>query len=1069
MNIIRRAALAAALLLATAFAASAQITVSVKDKDIRSVIQQIEKTTDYRFFYSSSLQDLDRKVSIVAKNEPVGKFLNRLFKGTDIKYVLKGDQISLTGSPAVSQEGGGVRSDEGQTAPPKHYILTGEVKDGDGQPLIGVNITIKGRSSSIGTSTDINGNFKFETLPDDAILEFDYVGFRHEEMKVSGRSSISLTMLEDSQVLDEVVVIGYGTLEKRELTSSVSSIKSKELIGGNVSTPLQAISGKVTGLDTYSSAGTDPNGSVSVQLRGINSVLADMGPLIVVDGIPGGNMNVLQKEDIVSIDVLKDASAAAIYGTRASGGVILVTTRRGKEGRTDISYSTELTTETIAKKADVLTADEWRTLGLTDYGGSTDWFDEITRTPFTQRHVLTMNGGSRNAQVYASVNYKKAMGMSIGSDRQDIGGLMNFNYLTDSGFLEMKGGINYVDTRSDYTTSGIFRDALYLNPTIPVYNPDDPSGYNILSGNSRSNPVAWINLREDYGNSTRMQANLSAVLHIAKGLTTTATGGYVGTFSNSGYWESALHRSSRDNNRKGYASQEWGRYQLESFEWVTNYNAIFGDHNLKAVAGYSFQQTGQGLTFSASNADFSIDGEKWFNMGEGKYLAEGRSSLSSYKSPRERVIAVFGRVNYSFRDKYLFAASIRREGSSKFGSNNKWGWFPSVSAAWRISSEPFMQNFSGWLNDLRIRAAYGRTGNQGFDPGVTTRMYKSDTDPYLINGVWTTVYGLAKNVNYNLQWETKDEYNIGMDFDMLGHRLSGKFDVYKRFVGNLIYDISVAQPPAVYPTTTENVGNLMNVGFEFELSGVPIQKQDMSYRVTLKGSHNETTLSSLWGNQTFYDTMSFPSPGSPGTAVRLQPGTKIGQFYIWKYAGIAEDGSWLLYDKDNNVIPASEKTQADKRYIGNAIPKLELSLDNQFTYKNFDLDIFFRSWLKYDVYCMMDMYYGLPNTVDQNMLRSQYEKNKNITGEKELCDYFLEDGSFLKLDAVSMGYTLPFKSSKAFIKSLHFTLTGRNLFCLTGYSGLDPEVDVTGLTPGFEGLYVYPRTRTYTLGIQVNF
>ncbi|MFB0973200.1 MAG: carboxypeptidase-like regulatory domain-containing protein, partial [Bacteroidales bacterium] len=406
MNIIKRAVLASVLLFATSFAASAQITVSVRNKDIRSIIQQIEKTTDYRFFYSSSLKDLDRKVSIAAKNEPIGKFLERLFKGTDIKYVLKVEQISLTGSTAGLTESGGGKVDEGQTAPPKHYVLTGEVKDSDGQPLIGVNITIKGRSSTIGTSTDINGNFKFETLPDDAILEFDYVGFRHEEVNVSGRSSISLTMVEDSQVLDEVVVIGYGTLEKRELTSSVSSIKSKELIGGNVSTPLQAISGKVTGLDTYSSAGTDPNGSVSVQLRGINSVMADMGPLIVVDGIPGGNMNVLQKEDIVSIDVLKDASAAAIYGTRASGGVILVTTKRGKEGRTDISYSTELTTETIAKKADVLTASEWRTLGLTDYGGTTDWFDEITRTPFTQRHVLTMNGGSRNAQVYASVNSK---------------------------------------------------------------------------------------------------------------------------------------------------------------------------------------------------------------------------------------------------------------------------------------------------------------------------------------------------------------------------------------------------------------------------------------------------------------------------------------------------------------------------------------------------------------------------------------------------------------------------------------------------------------------------------------
>ena len=1013
-------------------------------------MQKIEKSGDYRFFYSSDLQGLDKVISVKAENETISEVLDKVFKGTEIKYsILDGGQISLTSSqPKVAASG----------------LVKGKVVDSDGLPLIGVSVSVK-NSDSVGSITDVDGNFEFDNVSSNATLVFNYLGFTRKEVQLAGRADVKVVMQESSEVLDDVVVVGYGTMEKRELTSSVSSLKTKDFMGGNTSSPLQALAGKITGLSIYSNAGSDPNGGFSLQLRGVNSIKADNEPLIVVDGVPGGSINVLQKEDIVSIDVLKDASAAAIYGTRASGGVILVTTRSGSEGRVSVNYSGELTTETIARRAQTLTADQWRAQGYDDYGASTDWFDAITRTPFTQKHMVSMSGGTKQFNAYASVYYKGAQGMSIGSDREEIGGRLNFTFKTLEDRLELSGRVNYVDIQSNYTSSGIFKDALTLNPTIPIYNDEDPSGYNILTGNDEWNPVAHINLREDVGHNNRLQASFSAKLHILKGLSTTLTVGTNQLFNNYAEWYSALHRESRDENRSGYASQSWNRSATKSLEWIGNYEARFGKHSLKALAGYSFQETGMKLEFEGDNADFAIDGMKYFDMGEGQYLAQGRAGLSSYQSPRERLISLFGRVNYNYDDRYLLTVSARYEGSSKFGDNNKWGLFPGVSGAWRISSEHFMEDVT-WLNDLRLRAGVGLTGNQGFSPGVTTRMYKSDTDPYYVNGKWVTVYGLAKNVNYDLQWETKTDWNIGIDFDVLNHRLSGKFDYYVRHIGNLIYDIDVPQPPAVYATTTKNVGGMISNGYEFEISGVPVQTKGWNWVSTIRASHNSTKLLSLLGDDTYYDTYSFPSPGSPGTAVRLAPGQEIGQFFLWKYAGIDEDGNWLLYDKDNNIIPAEEKTVDDKRYIGSSVPDLELSWDNTVTWKNFDLNVFFRSWIGHEVFNMTEMYYGIQNVTGKNIITSALTKNGHITGEKELCDYFLEDGTFLKLESVSLGYTLKFKR---FVDSLRLSVSGRNLFTLTGYSGLDPEINTTGLTPGFEGLNMYPRTRIFTLGVQLNF
>ena len=1057
MSSIRKTCLALlALAVCMPLCTFAQITVSARKTAIRSVIQQIERTSEYRFFYNSSLPDLDRKVDIEVKDAAIGATLDKLFGGTAIAYTVSNYQISLA---AKKEEA------------PRN--LSGVVTGEQGEKLIGVTVIVKGTGKAC--ATNVNGQFAFgEPLPN-ATLIVQSIGYKTQEVPVQGRTSLDIVLREESLQLDDVVVIGYGTLDKRELTSSITSLKNSDLLAGNTASPLQAIAGKVPGLNIVSASGTDPNSSISIQLRGANSIKSEQGPLIVVDGIPGGNMDILQKEDIVSIDVLKDASAGAIYGTRASGGVILVTTRMGQIGAPAVSYTGEFTTETVRRKAEVLSADEWLAHGQADRGGRTDWFDAITRTPFTQRHIVTMSGGTKNFSAYASLFYKNAQGMTIRSDKREIGGRFNFKFLTLNDRLELSGRLNYVDSKANIAPSSIFRDAMNLNPTIPVYNPDDPSGYKILEGEGEWNPVAVLALSENADHTARLQADVSAKMSIYDGLSTTLTVGTVGTSANKAYWESALHRRSRELARNGYAEQKWSTQNTESLEWIFNYNKLFGAHSIKAVAGYSYQRLGRKEKFEGDNANFSVDGTKWYNMGEGTWLKEGRSSIYSHKEPLETLVAYFARVNYSYADRYLLSVSARYEGSSKFGANNRYGWFPAVSAAWRISNESFMKN-AKWLDDLRIRFGYGRTGNGWFAPGVTTRMYKYDTSSSVVrtwyfNGAWSSVYGLARNVNPDLQWETKDEYNFGVDFQVLKGRLSGKLDVYKRKVDNMIYDISVSQPPAVYDKTTMNVGSMENNGFEIELTGVPVQTKDWNYTTSLQISRNKTRLITLWGSQTNFDDYEFPTPGSPGKAVRLSPNEDIGRFYIWKYAGIADDGSWLLYDKDNNIIPAAEKTLEDKRHIGQAMPDVILSWDNSISWKNFDLSLFFRSWIGNDVFNMTEMYHGLQSASGQNTrnrLKTAFGRNANITGEKELCDYFLEDGSFLKLDAATLGYTLRIPSIKSYIRSIRFTFTARNVFCLTKYRGIDPEVNSNGLTPGFEGLEVWPSTRVFTFGITLN-
>lgn len=946
-------------------------------------------------------------------------------------------------------------------------VLSGSITDEAGNPLAGATIHVKGTPKS--TASDQNGIFKLNNVKKNEVISIHMIGFTTQEVRYNSETTLNIKMISVAQSLEEAVVVGYGTIDKKELTSAVSTIKQKDMVAGTVS-PLLAIQGKVPGLSVISTNGTDPNAGISLQLRGVNSVNASQGPLVVIDGVPGGDINSVAKEDIESINVLRDASAAAIYGTRASGGVILITTKRPQIGKAQVNFTSEYFIETVRKKPEVLSAEKFIEYGLgNDLGHKTDWYDEVTNNnPFSHRQVVNISGGSENANVYTTFTKRDATGMAITSKREEIGGRINSSFKFFDGFAELNTNVSYNEAKAFGSNNDIFNMAMVLNPTETPYDVNDVSGFNVLVGGyDYWNPVAEVKLRSDLKQFKYLLANSTLKLNLTEHLTTSATIGVKNNSEHGTYYRSAQHRLSRQDGVDGNASQYYNKYNDRVFEWTVNYNNRWADHAVNAVAGYSYQDfNGQG--FSANNSDFPVDGIKENDMGTGSYLVEGRAGMGSWRNPWVKLAAFFGRVNYSYLDRYILTATARYEGSSKFAPKNRWGFFPGLSAGWRISQEPFLRDAS-FINDLKLRAGYGETGNEGFDAKVASRMYSADTW-FLQDGNWFRTYGVMHNQNPDIKWEVKKEYNLGLDFSILENKLSGRIDFYKRKIDDLIYDISVSQPPAIHDKTTMNVGSMQNTGYEFELNYKAVSNEHFTYSTGIVASHNKSTLNTLWGSQTFTDRKDFPAPGSPGSAVRLYPGEDIGRFYIWKFAGFTDDGYWQLNDKDGNIFDVRErsKTVGDKAFVGNAIPTLQLSWNNQFSYKNWDASIYMRSWIGHDVFNMINMYYSLPNVKGQNVLAEAYDKHKNIKGEKELSDYWLEKGTFLKVDALNIGYSFNNNVIKP-IKSLRIYATARDLFVFTNYTGLDPEVNINGLEPGFEERNVYPKTRTFMMGLQINF
>lgn len=951
--------------------------------------------------------------------------------------------------------------------------VKGTVVDDKGDPLIGAVIRIVGADVSFAAVTDMDGKFSIKVPHKNATLEIKSVGYK--TLRVPANGNLNVTLKEDISDLNEVVVIGYGTLDKKEVTSAITSIKGKDLMvgvgGADISGALQ---GKISGLVMSNTASA--NAGTTFQLRGMTSVNAGRSPLIVIDGFPGGDIRSLSQDDIASIDVLKDASAGAIYGTRAAAGVILITTKSGTntQGKLDLTYSNEFSHKQSYNAPEMLSGREYAEHNIgTDYGDDVDWWDEmINHKNFSTKHHLSLQYGTDKAQVYTSLYYEKQDGIAIVDSRKDYGGRINASFKLFDGWLEFKPMVDYRQTsRNNHWPN--FQQALFNNPTRSPYDSNSETGYNIWQNESLDyNVVADAKLYTYEGVDKWFKPKMVLKLNIKPipGLNFQQSLGYENRQWENHTYNPSYSRSSIEDNHTGSAYLAFSKSERITSEGYFSYANEFKKHSISATAGYSYFEYNS-ENFNMSNYNFSVDGVKFWDIGQGTGLADGKASMSSGKDPSEKLFSLFARANYAFDDTYLLSASIRHEGSSKFASKNRWANFWSASAGWRISNEKFMKNIS-WVEDLKLRVGYGVTGNNNFSSSYMANMLGSDAFWYLPNGNWKKSYGKTQNVNPELGWEEKKEWNFGIDYSLFGGRLYGKLDYFLRNIDNLLYSVNVPQPPYTQGTQWQNIGKMQIKGWEFEVGGTPIKTKDFTWTSNLNLSHNSGKIKTLWGNNTYFNGNGFPAPGTPGDAARIEEGSTIGSFFIWKFAGFDDEGNFLLYDKDDNVIPASQKTELDKRYIGNYTPKLIAAWNNTFTYKNWDLGINMRSWIDFDVMNTANMYFGIQGRGNNNVLKTAYTKFNHIKGEKQICDYYLEDGTFLKIDAITLGYTLNMKKlTKNMISKVRLWATCGNVCTITGYSGMNPEVNITGWDQGTEKFWsdYYPTVRTWTFGMQFNF
>lgn len=941
--------------------------------------------------------------------------------------------------------------------------------------LIGANVIVKG--TTIGNVTDMNGMVTLHDVPANAVLEVSYIGYRSQEVQVKNQTQIRVVLAEDTKALKEIVVVGYGTMEKKQVTSAITSLKSEDMMvgvsGADISSALQ---GKIGGL-VMNNLGS-ANSSTTFQLRGMTSINAGRSPLIVIDGFPGGDIRSLTQDDIKSIDILKDGSAGAIYGTRAASGVILITTKSGSntEGKVKLTYSNEFSKKQSYNAPELLSGREFASHNIsTDYGSDVDWWDElINHGNFSQKHHLALEMGTEKAQLYTSFFYEKNEGIALQDDRQDYGGRLNATFKLFDDWFEVRPAVDYRQAaRNNHFPN--FQQALRNNPTRSPYDPKSATGYNVWVNESLDyNVVADAMLEDWYGLDKWFKPEVNMKLNIKpiEGLSYQQVLGYENRQWEQHIYYPRTHRTSIEESRNGDAYLGFSKTENLTSEGYFSYLKEFkGGHNLNATAGYSYFES-NGESFNMHNYNFSVDGIKYWNIGEGSYLSDGKASMSSSKNISEKLFSLFARVNYSYQDKYMASASIRHEGSSKFAANNRWANFWSATAGWRISNEDFMKDIE-WIEDLKVRFGYGVTGNNDFSSSYMANMLGSDTNWMLPDGTWAYSYGKSQNVNPNLGWEEKKEWDLGVDYSLFDGRLYGKFDYYRRKIDNLLYSVKVPQPPYTQGSQYQNIGSMESKGWEFEVGGNIIQTKDFTWSTNLNFSHNSGKILTLWGNNTYYNGNGFVAPGSPGDAARMEEGSTIGSFYLWKFAGFDDEGNFLLYNKDGEVIPAAKKTENDKQYMGNYTPKLIVGWSHTFTYKNFDLGINMRSWIDFDVYNTLNMYFGIQGQSNMNVLKTAYTKFNHIKGEKQICDYYLEDGTFLKIDAITLGYTLPMKKyTRNLVDRIRIYGTVGNVCTITGYSGMNPEVNITGWDKGTEKFWdgnLYPVVRTWTLGMQFNF
>ena len=960
--------------------------------------------------------------------------------------------------------------------------VTGKVKDSSGEPVIGASVVVKG-NNTMGTITDFDGNFMLD-VPAKSVLVISYIGYVTQEVPTAGKNSLEIVLKEDTKTLDEVVVIGYGTQRKGDVTSSVASVKADNFVKGAVKDVGQLIQGKVAGLAITNPNG-DPTGSTQIRLRGTNTIGgANTAPLVLIDGIPG-ELGTVAPEDVESVDVLKDGSAAAIYGTRGTNGVILITTKQAKGvDINQVEYNGYVSTSLIAKKLDMLNADEFRTLYPDqDHGADTDWIDEISRTPVSHVHNLSLMGGNSKTNYIANLNYASRQGIMKKSDFESFQGRIEVTHRMFDDKLKLKFGLFGKKNQMESTTSGgsfrgwVYGQATRRNPTDPVRNEDGTWNENV-SKFEYENPLALLYEAEGNVKKTQLRYNGNIVYNPIKDLTLSAVFSYIRDNMNRGYGETLNHISALRDGLAGWSSVGAYTKMEKLMELTAQYNKEIDAHKFSVLGGYSYNETDFEELW-IDNYGFQDDYfGGWHNIGIGSALKDGKANIGSKKTPTN-LIGFFGRATYSFKNRYLLMGALRYEGASQFwGTDNAWGLFPSISVGWRITEEAFMKN-QKIFDDLKLRVGYGVTGSQPKDPFLGVAMLKYGSYAF-VNGNWVQTIVPASNPNPDLKWEEKKETNIGLDFVSWGGRLSGSIDYYNRDVDGLIYEYGVPTPPNLYNKTMANGGTMRNRGVEVLVTVVPVQNKDFEWSTTGTFSLNSNKLISLSGSifksdYDYFNTGTVEYSGQVADSHRVQVGESIGNFYGFKVVDVDSEGRWIYEDRNGELVNYKDFTHApeDKHVIGNGLPKWYAGWNNTLRYKNFDLNVTMRGAFGFQIINGGRMNYeNVKNSRFENRLKSV---NDLVFGkhtlspevEPEFNSYYVEDGDYWKIDNITLGYS--FGQVGKYIKSLRIYGSVLNALTITGYKGIDPEVSTDGLTPGYDTRDRYPSVRSFTFGVNVKF
>lgn len=966
--------------------------------------------------------------------------------------------------------------------------IKGKVVTSAGAVLTGVNVFKKG-DTKLATTTNNNGLF---SLPagKGSVLIFSFTGYQNLEVNADS-GFLQVEMKEATQMLNDVLVIGYGNMNRRDVTSSVTSIKAKDLNPGVMNSPAQLLQGKVPGL-LVSSNNSDPNSTPAVTLRGSSTLRSGdaMEPYYVIDGVPGASLSLIAPDDIVSVDVLRDASATAIYGSKASNGVIMVTTKRGKNGQASISYSGYVAMDKVAKHMKLMDAAQYKSFVLNngfsldpydDQGANTNWQKEVERTGISNNHNVSITGGSGKTQYAASMNYFKNQGVIKGTDLERYIGRASLQTSAINDKLTLAFDVNVSSSKQNDVPRGgqglSVLDAMYYYlPISPVKRPNG-DWFEYPQRSQYANPVSLIDESTILSKIKLIQAHARAGVQIMSGLKYNLDLSLQNRqYNYADYFSTKSMVAAGMNGKSTRAAAEDGRTVMEM---NLAYDKTFaGAHKLSALAGYSWEENNNNDGFQLSTYNYYSDNLQYYNPGVANNIDQ--NALGNYYLSTLRMISFYARLNYSFNSKYLLQATVRRDGSSAFGINNRWATFPSLSLAWRASDEQFIKNLNVF-DDLKFRAGYGVSGNSlGFDVFTATQVY--GTTGWFVNSAGNQVrtLGATRNANPNLKWENTSMVNLGVDFAFFKGRLSGSVEYYNKITKDLIYDYPVSTTQYLFSWLTTNVGEIGNKGVEVSLNAIPVQKKNFSWNTGINVSHNKNVVRKISNSQfsvKYLDMADLDGAGqSNARQQRIMEGSPIGHFYTWEWAGYNNDGVSQFYVRD---AATKERTGAttttpqdkDRTATGSAQPKFILGWNNSFAYKNLSVSAMFQGVFGNKIMNGTRARYSnvVGNAGNKNLLSSVLETERVTDYNAHyLSDRYLENGSYLRMSSLTVAYDFRhFKNNIA--RNIRVYTTVNNAFVLTGYKGLDPEVYLGGLTPGIDNRQTYPRSRTFILGLNVNF